>query len=67
MKWLPRRGKVNLEKKPVTSEEADTKQQLREVRSKWPEINRLVSGLAQMNSENHYSELILQAMQGGEE
>lgn len=64
MKWLPRKGKIKLEK---SQEVQDTGQQLREVRSKWPEIHRLVTGLATMNDENHYSQLIIEAMQGGGE
>lgn len=66
MKWLPRKGKkVDLSKEPVTVEEAETKQQLRDVRSNWAEVNRLVGRLATMNEENHFSQIIIEAMQGG--
>lgn len=67
MKWLPRKAKkVSLEKEILTSEARDHRDQLHDVRSKWPEINRLVHRLTTMNEANHYSQLILDAMQGGD-
>lgn len=66
-KWLPRKKRVNLEKYPVTPEVAEAREQLRQVRSRWPEINGLVGRLADMNDANHYSQLIIHAMHGGKQ
>lgn len=66
MKW-PLRKRVNLEKDPGAHELEQAKRELRQVRSRWTEVNRLVDRLGNMNEQNHYSQLILEAMQGGGE
>lgn len=67
MKWPLRKQRVNLEKDDGAREVEKAKQELRKVRSRWPEVNRLVDRLGTMNEQNHYSQLILEAMQGGGE
>lgn len=66
MKWLLRK-KINLEKNEESRELQEVKQELRQVRSRWPEVNRLVSLLGTLTEENHFSQLITDAMQGGKE
>lgn len=66
MKW-PLRKRVRLDKRQETRELQEAKQDLKQVRSKWPEVNRLVDRLGAMNEANHYSQLITEAMQGGRE
>jgi len=67
VKWPLRKQRVNLEKDDGAREVEKAKQELRKVRSRWPEVNRLVDRLGTMNEQNHYSQLILEAMQGGGE
>ena len=67
MKWPLRKQRVNLAKDDGAREVEKAKQELRKVRSRWPEVNRLVDRLGTMNEQNHYSQLILEAMQGGGE
>lgn len=66
MKWLLRK-KINLDKNEGSRELQEVKQELRQVRSRWPEVNRLVSRLGTLTEENHFSQLITDAMQGGKE
>lgn len=66
MKW-PLRKRSRLDKDQGAQELEKAKRDLRQVRSKWPEVNRLVDRLGTMNEQNHYSQLIAEAMQGGRE
>ena len=62
MKWLPRKHrKVKL----VKDEGTIAQDQLKNARSKWPEINALVNRLDRINEANHFTQLITEAMQGG--
>lgn len=66
MKW-PLRKKVKLEKNEEARDLERAKRELRHVRSNWPEVNRLVRRLGTITEENHFSQLITDAMQGGRE
>lgn len=66
MKW-PLRKRIRLDKDQGTQDLEKAKRELRQVRSKWPEVNRLVNRLGTMNEQNHFSQLITDAMQGGRE
>jgi hypothetical protein len=66
VKW-PLRKRIRLDKDPGTRDLERAKRQLRQVQSKWPEVNRLVDRLGTMNEQNHFSQLITEAMQGGRE
>jgi hypothetical protein len=66
MKW-PLRKRVRLDKDEGAQDLQKAKRQLRQVQSRWPEVNRLVDKLGTMNEQNHFSQLITEAMQGGRE
>ena len=67
MKWPLRRRQVSMEKNGDTRDLQRAKHQLRVVKSRWPEVNALVSRLGSLNDENHFTQLITKAMQGGGE
>lgn len=66
MKWPPRKKLVAPEQ--IEDQEAlqESKTQLNKVRSRWAEVNSLVGRLGQLNGNNHYTEIILVAMRGGD-
>jgi hypothetical protein len=65
MKWPLRKRPVNLTRDKDALELKESKGQLKQVRSRWPEINSLVSRLGNLNEENHYADIITEAIQGG--
>lgn len=66
MKWLPRKRRpVELVKNKETVVLQQSKNQLKQVRSKWPEVNALVNRLGAYNDQNHFTQLIAEAFQGG--
>lgn len=65
MKWPLLKRRVKLEKNQETRDLEQAKRQLRQVRSKWPEVNALVGRLDTLNDQNHFTQLITEAMQGG--
>lgn len=64
MKWPLRKRRVELGRDD-SPEVQKAKTELREVRSRWADINHLVTNLSNFNNENHYSEVISEAMRGG--
>lgn len=67
MKWPLRRRRVSAEKNGDLHDLQRAKHQLRFVKSQWPEVNALVSRLGRLNEQNHFTQLITEAMQGGRE
>lgn len=65
MKWPLRRRQVELTRDDDAQALKQSKGQLKQVRSKWPEINALVANLGNITGENHFAELITEAIQGG--
>lgn len=65
VKWPLRKKKIQLAKDDTAVVLSETKNQLKHVRSKWPEVNALVTRLDALNEDNHFTQLITQAMQGG--
>lgn len=64
MKWPRRKKPVTLKKDADTEGIQNSRQQYRQVKSNWSEINGLVTRLGQLNENNHYSELITEAFRG---
>lgn len=65
MKWPLRKKPVKLTKDAETLAVRRDRRQLKAIRSRWPEVNALVSRLGDLNQQNHYTELVLEAMKGG--
>lgn len=65
MKWPLRKKQVKLTKDDDAIAVQHTRGQLKEVRSRWPEVNSLVARLGTLNRDNHYTELVIEAMRGG--
>ena len=62
MKWLPRKHrKVKL----IKDEGTIARDQLSNAQARWPEINKLVDRLDNLNDANHFTQLITEAMRGG--
>lgn len=67
MKWPLRKRPVRLNKNKEARDLQQVKTQLKQVRSRWPEVNGLVNRLGNLNDQNHFTQLITKAMQGGGE
>lgn len=65
MKWLPRKRRAKHRKTHDSKAVNENRAQLHQIRSKWPEIEQLVQRLGDLNGENHFTQLITEAMQGG--
>jgi hypothetical protein len=67
VKWPLLRKRVKLEKSDTKLEVRQAQRELKHVLSRRSEVNGLVNRLEVLNQQNHYSQLINKAMQGGRE